>query len=336
MSGIQEESVFGFDGLSMAETHHIEAVKELIKGFLENVEFDRSRSPPKSPPLEFVVWVYFRNLNLGEEIERAVHKVILLSVTLTNHSYASLPFENKVLCAIQFVFMFLVDDIAPVFMEELRFFCQNFVLNKGHQHPLLHHFDRHLRYLSRFYGPYCHSTIVKSLFDYVNGRIIENEMEQSNFRFSPTTRLMPMFLRTKVGAAEILTALLWPQAIFPEEIYLMQYFPALKELVLFTDFTNDILSYYKEFIINEEKGNFVANLAEAHEVSHLQILKHLSNYTPQVLHSVYKMFSNNHMLLEPVQDFVNGWIALCTAQPRYHLVELFADENYLPPYDDDS
>lgn len=155
-------------------------------------------------------------------------------------------------------------------------------MNNGHKHPLLANFDTHLRYLSRYYGPYCHSTIIKSLFDYVNGRIIEHEMEESGFNFPPTARLMPMFLRTKVGAAEILVSMMWPKAIFPEETYLMQYFPVIEELVLFIDFTNDILSYYKEFVIRQEKGNFVANFAETHDMTHLDVLRHLVAYAPQV------------------------------------------------------
>jgi hypothetical protein len=107
-------------------------------------------------------------------------------------------------------------------------------------------------------------------------------MEESGFDFPPTARLMPMFLRTKVGAAEILVSMMWPNAIFPEETYLMQYFPVIEELVLFIDFTNDILSYYKEFVIRQEKGNFVANFADTHDMSHLDVLKHLVAYAPQV------------------------------------------------------
>lgn len=91
-----------------------------------------------------------------------------------------------------------------------------------------------------------------------------------------------MFLRTKVGAAEILVSMMFPKAVFPEEAYLMQYFPAMHDLVLWIDFTNDILSYYKEFVIREERGNFVANFAETHDMSHLDVLRHLVGYAPQV------------------------------------------------------
>ncbi|KGO75161.1 Trichodiene synthase [Penicillium italicum] len=336
MAPIEAESTFAYHGLETKGVAHADVVKSLIKQFLESVRFDRSLPFIKDRELESAVWTYFKSLNMGAKTEASVHKALKLSVTLTHQAYTNLPFENKVLCAVQILYMFLVDDIAEHFMDDLRCFCQNFVLNNPHNHPLLANFDTHLRYLSRYYGPYCHSTIIKCLFDYVNGRIIENEMEEKDFTFPPSARLMPMFLRTKVGAAEILVSMMFPKAVFPEEAYLMQYFPAMHDLVLWIDFTNDILSYYKEFVIREEKGNFVANFAETHEMSHLDVLRHLVGYAPQVLDSAYRMLGGKKELLLPVHTFVNGWIMLCTAHRRYHLVELFEDEGYLLPYDEDA
>ncbi|KAJ5792853.1 uncharacterized protein N7503_008831 [Penicillium pulvis] len=336
MSPVRAESTFAYHGLDTGESTDTDVVKSLIRNFLEKVNFDRSMPLIKDLELEEAVWTYFKSQNLGQETEKAVRGVLKLSVTLTLQAYTSLHFENKVLCAIQFLYMFLVDDIAPSFLEELRFFCQNFTLNNDHRQPLLNGFDKHLRYLGRYYGPYCHSTIIKSAFDYVNGRIIEHEMEQSNFKFSSKTRLMPMFLRTKVGAAEILNSLLWPKALYPEDKYLIQFFPVVQELVLFTDFTNDILSYYKEFVIKQEKGNFVANFSETHGMSHLDVLRQLTTYTPQVVGSVFELLEGKEQMRETVQNFINGWIILCTSHRRYHLVELFAEEGYLPPYSDDS
>ncbi|KAI2786537.1 hypothetical protein POX_g08923 [Penicillium oxalicum] len=334
MSSVRPESAFVYHGLDTGESTDKDVIKSLIKSFLEGVDFDRHAPLVKDSELEVAVWAYFKSQNLGPKIEKAVHRVLKLSVTLTLNAYKSLPFENKVLCAIQFLYMFLVDDIALSFLDELRSFCQNFALNNDHHHPLLNGFDKHLRYLGRFYGPYCHSTIIKSAFDYVNGRIIEYEMEQSDFKFSAKTRLMPMFLRTKVGAAEILISLLWPKASYPEQENLIRFFPVVQELVLFTDFTNDILSYYKEFIIEQETGNFVANFSETHGLSHLDVLKHLTSYAPQVVHSVYEILGSREDMKRVVRDYINGWILLCTSHRRYHLFELFEDEGYLPPYCD--
>lgn len=56
----------------------------------------------------------------------------------------------------------------------------------------------------------------------------------------------------------------------------------------------------------------------------------------QLLKSVHSMLDRNEDLLGTVKNFVTGWIMLCTAHRRYHLVELFEDEQYLPPYDEDA
>ncbi|KAF7715295.1 Trichodiene synthase [Penicillium ucsense] len=334
MSDIHPESAFAYHGLDTGQTSDRDVIKSLIKSFLEDVNFDRHGPLVIDAELEAAVWAYFKSQNLGQKVDEAVRSVLKLSVTLTINAYQSLPFENKVLCAIQFLYMFLVDDIAISFIEELRSFCQNFTLNNDHHQPLLNGFDKHLRYLGRFYGPYCHSTIIKSTFDYVNGRIIEHEMEKAQFKFSAETRLMPMFLRTKVGAAEILISLLWPKAAYPEREHLIRFFPVVQELIIFTDFTNDILSYYKEFVIDQETGNFVANFSETHGMSHVDVLKHLTKYTPKVLRSVHEILRDRHDMQKIIKDYINGWIVLCTSHRRYRLVELFADEGYLPSYCD--
>ncbi|GAB1215637.1 hypothetical protein ATERTT37_004829 [Aspergillus terreus] len=341
MATLQGESTIGYHGLETqtpdaAKIAQIEQVKITIKKFLDDIQFDRSTPFIKDRGLEAAVWDYFLSLSMGQDIESKVHKRLKLSVTLIHQAYTSLPFDIKVACSAQVLYMFLVDDIAEDFIGDLQIFNQNFVLNKGHQHPLLHHFDIHLRALSRYYGPYCHSAILKSVFDYINGRIIEHKMKYSSFRFPTDSRLMPMFLRTKVGGAEILIHMLWPKKLFPEEQTVMRYFPAIAELVLFIDFTNDILSYYKEFVLDDEKGNFVSNFAITHHMQHSDVLRNLSAYTPEVLHCAYGMLEDHQDLRKSVAQFVQGWVMLCTAHRRYHLVELFQEEQYLPPYDEDS
>ncbi|KAE8384121.1 terpenoid synthase [Aspergillus alliaceus] len=341
MATVSAESLFAYHGLETktpeaAKPAHLEQVKLIIKEFLHAIQFNRNTPFIKDHDLEAAVQNYFLGLCMGEHIEKKVQKTVKLSVTLIHQAYTSLPFEIKVACSAQVLYMFLVDDIAEEFMEDLETFSQNFVLNKNHQHPLLNHFDSHLRCLSHYYGPYCHSAILKSVFDYINGRIIEHKMERSSFVFPADSRLMPMFLRTKVGGAEILVHMLWPKTLFPEEYSVIQYFPIVAELVMFIDFTNDILSYYKESILDNEKRNFVSNFAVTHHLQELDVLRYLATYTPQVLASVYGMLKDHQELRKLVAQFVEGWVMLGTAHRRYHLVELFQDDQYLPSYDEDS
>lgn len=56
----------------------------------------------------------------------------------------------------------------------------------------------------------------------------------------------------------------------------------------------------------------------------------------KLVHGVYRMLEGDEELLPPVRNFVSGLIMLFSSHRRYHLVELFADEQYLAPYDEDS
>ncbi|KGO63618.1 Trichodiene synthase [Penicillium italicum] len=314
----------------------IDQIKSLIRTFLEDIGFDRSIHVIKDHEMTTAVWQYFKGLELGEKTEKSVQQTLHPSVNLAYHGYTTLPFQVRVLGAIQFLYMFLVDDVAEEFIEDLQAFGQNFALNQHHKHPILIGLDSHLRNLSHYYGPYCHSVMIKGTLDYINGRLIEHKIRQSNFKFSSDSRLMPMFLRTKVGGAEIMIHFLYPNSVFPEEEYVMQYFPITLELMLFIDFTNDVLSYYKEFCLGNETGNFVANFADTYHVQHLDVLRYLTSYTPGVTKSAYKQLRDSPSLLALIKNFTQGMIMLFTAHRRYHLVELFADEQYLPPYDEDA
>lgn len=119
------ETTFAYHGLKTAQPTHTETVKSLIRDFLDDIQFDRNLPFIKDHDLEAAVWTYFKSLNMGKKLESSVQDVLKLSVTYTHQAYTQLPFENRVLCTIQNLYMFLVDDITDDdFMDELRCFSQ--------------------------------------------------------------------------------------------------------------------------------------------------------------------------------------------------------------------
>lgn len=119
------ETTFAYHGLPTSpEMAQTEQVKFLIKTFLEGIQFDRTTPFLKDHELERAVWEYFQRQDLNDKSMAAVRRTLKLSVTLTHQAYTTHPFEIKVLCAAQFLYMFLVDDIAEEFMEELQSFGQ--------------------------------------------------------------------------------------------------------------------------------------------------------------------------------------------------------------------
>jgi hypothetical protein len=130
------------------------------------------------------------------------------------------------------------------------------------------------------------SAIVKNSLEYVAGRVVEHQMLASQFQFSPATKMVPVFLRPKVGGSEIMSHMVFDYSRFPEEQYLLQYLPAIPAMMHFADYINDILSYYKEFVIANEKYNFVDNFAKSQGLSHIQVLCSLAEHAAEV--SIFK------------------------------------------------
>ena len=99
-------------------------VKPLIRTFLEDIGFDRSIRVVKDDEMKDAVLRYFRSLDGGEEIEKSIQNTLHASLNYAYHGYTGLPFQVRVLVAIQFVYMFIVDDVAEEFMEDLQAFGQ--------------------------------------------------------------------------------------------------------------------------------------------------------------------------------------------------------------------
>lgn len=129
MATLQGESTIGYHGLETqtpdaAKSAQIEQVQIIIKKFLDDIQFDRSTPFIKNRDLEVAVWDYFSNLFMGQDIERKVQKRLKISVTSIHQAYTSLPFDIKVASSAHVLYMFLVDDIAEEFIEDLQIFNQ--------------------------------------------------------------------------------------------------------------------------------------------------------------------------------------------------------------------
>ncbi|KAJ5188189.1 Trichodiene synthase [Penicillium cf. griseofulvum] len=316
---------------------HSAIVKQTIKQMLDKVGFEPHSVPfTVDKELELFLREDLLKLNLDATSFKQAEKGLVFSVSWAHQAWTCLARDVKAVVAKQLLYIFLIDDFAEDFMEDLMRFGERFIVHAPHNSPILQAFDNHLRTLGTWYGPYSVTAIVKNSLEYVTGRVVEHQMLASQFHFSPAMKLVPVFLRPKVGGSEIMSHMVFDQARFPEDQYLLQYLPAIPAMMQFADYTNDILSYYKEFVIADEKFNFVDNFAKSHGLSHIQVLCSLAEHATEVQASGRQLVSHDPKLLEVYDQWIRGYIHFFTAHRRYHLVELFASEDYLPPYHEDS
>lgn len=135
MDPVLAESKLAYHGLQMKSTDtdgtgvnpgraQTDQIKPLLKTFLEDIDFDRSIRVTNDHEMRSAVWQYFKSLDLAEKTERSVERSLDPSVNFACHGFTTLPFQVRVLCAIQFLYMFLLDDVAEEFIEELQAFGQ--------------------------------------------------------------------------------------------------------------------------------------------------------------------------------------------------------------------
>lgn len=162
--------------------------------------------------------------------------------------------------------------------------------------------------------------VIKTTIEFVEGTNVENDFNE----FVPIdARRFPRYLRVKTGFAETYAHAIFPNATFPEDQYRKLYLPALPVLCDIIDFTNDILSFYKETIRGTERINYICNVAKSTGRTALQCLSDTSDAIEKSVAEMRLILKPHPALLAHANDYLAayiGWHLTCTS--RYHLDEV--------------
>ena len=162
--------------------------------------------------------------------------------------------------------------------------------------------------------------VIKTTIEFVEGTNVENDFNE----FVPVDALrFPRYLRTKTGFAETYAHAIFPNDTFPEEKYRKLYLPALPALCDIIDFTNDILSFYKETIRSTERINYICNVAKSTGRTALQCLYDTSDAIENRVAEMRRILKPHPALLAHANDYLAAYIGwhICTTS-RYHLNEV--------------
>ena len=162
--------------------------------------------------------------------------------------------------------------------------------------------------------------VIKTTIEFVEGTNVENDFNE----FVPTDAIrFPRYLRIKTGFAETYAHAIFPNDTFPEEQYRKFYLPALPPLCDIIDFTNDILSFYKETIRGTERINYICNVAKSTGRSALQCLQDTIDAVENRVAEMRRILKPHPTLLAHANDYLAAYIGwhICTTS-RYHLNEV--------------
>lgn len=295
----------------------------LISDFLEGIEFslpetalDYSLEEPVASHFLSQPW---DELVRQKAIKRAKYASVGLGVV-----YAHVPREQKIAYGIFSTYMFLIDDCDIELIPGLDEFGTRLIQGKPQESPVLKSMVTFLDVMSQYFGPYARAMISKSIVEFIGSRLIENRYHKLMNIPCVGAISFPQYFRQRAGIPEPYAQFVFPQQLYPEEIFLETYLPILADIADFIGHANDILSFYKETIVGDEEMNYICNFARASQISVLDSLRLTSDKAVHCVKNIRAFLYQAKCLriLNLTEHFIQAYVGQHVAEMRYKLSDL--------------
>ncbi|GKZ73714.1 terpene cyclase [Aspergillus niger] len=305
--------------ISPASTISKRDYEEVVNGFLRDISF-------RPPEVKFDVGLKTRVVSRLESYGISRRFIALIEpciTTATKISSCSYPFTSpEVLEAIALyaTYVISIDDITNEILPDLECYGSQLALGQSQRHELLRGFTRFLGDQPRVFGAFGGDMIIKGTMEFIASAVIEQN--QDAFQLSRDSSDYLIYFRAKTGVAEPFAFFCFPEDINPEDRDLQKYVSAIPSIMLFLGYVNDLLSFYKEELKEEDSPGFVQSYAKVHDSTALHALQQLRHETIKEVRKIRRMLSNDVQMAERINQFIYGYIFyhLCTG--RYRLTEL--------------
>jgi hypothetical protein len=192
------------------------------------------------------------------------------------------------------------------------------------KHTVLQSFVEFLLELRTHLGPYAAATLLKATVEFFNGLLLERG-HNHDLRVPLGATAFPSYLRTVTGFAEPFAHFVFCQTKFPEARYLHRYLGCVPDLIAYINYTNDVISFYKESIVGEERVNYICNVAKTRGIGQSEALRVVSREVCDTVKSIRLALREEPEMTEVVEDFFRSYVLFHLNQPRYQLMEVVAD-----------
>jgi hypothetical protein len=224
--------------------------KNVLYNLIETLQIDQLKSCLPQPVTSEIL-EYFSGLNLTTEEKRRVSILARFSSNIANRSYPRHPNEIRAVIGAYTAFMTLIDDYCPYMNQRILDFSYNLLNRQPQQHCLFQGTQRILYSLYNYFGKYTCQMIHKCTMDFFGGTFLEFYKDHI---IPPREALhFPDYIRYKTGISEVYSHFLFNEWEFPESEYLAVYLPVIPEIRIFFDAGNDVVSFYKENIVGNDR-----------------------------------------------------------------------------------
>ncbi|KAN0067520.1 Isoprenoid synthase domain containing protein [Elaphomyces granulatus] len=211
-----------------------------------------------------------------------------------------------------------VEDLGDICVEEIRNFRENLLLGRP-QLPLLQSCTALPSLFDQYYDRFSSDKITTGLINFMGSCVLE--FERTDFGALESSPKFPNYFRLMTGLAEPYTFfLLQKEFSTPDTFKLL--IQAAPDIMDFTDHLNDLLSFYKESIVSDDRNNFVYQQAMAQRISVHEVLRNLARQIMGYIDNIKRTMSTNPDLSKFADEYIRGFIGFHMDASRYRLSEL--------------
>ncbi|EXJ70259.1 uncharacterized protein A1O5_06327 [Cladophialophora psammophila CBS 110553] len=311
---------------------------KILRNFFRNIGFDLQQyEDPYPQELDQIARNRIMSWNLDDKRTAHCFKLLPTVASGTQKQYAQASIEVKTFITLYTICLFYIDDLVvkepEKILPELQKLCKPVTSARPKSdstcsEPCLLLWselvasEAHLHY-----GPYATGAIQKGFVEFLMGSIIEarfpHGLQEDPFSCIPSTAAH--FLRDKAGSGEVYAHFMFPTHLVPEDKYLGKYFVCVRDMMDWIDFTNDILSFYKENVdlhVGVEENTYIQNRARCEGKTPLEVLRNLCNEVVKLTESIRRGLKGEKVLEDIWENYLNGYILFHACDQRYRLREL--------------
>ncbi|KAL4723468.1 hypothetical protein ACLX1H_009103 [Fusarium chlamydosporum] len=220
--------------------------------------------------------------------------------------------------------MFSIDDLGRKFPDALRAVRTKIMLREPQGNKQIEDFLNMAFQMEEWLDTFAVDMVFKGQLEFLSANLVENENGDQLCPHKSTPYFLRNYFRLKSGISEPYAFFIWPADVIAQAgNHCCTPLAVMPDLMTWIDDTNDVMSFYKESIIGNERNNCVSIDARAIGKTPLESVK---DYVESAMESLIRILEfakvQQPEVRKKLQEFINGYITFHYNYPRYRLKEL--------------
>ncbi|VDB87317.1 unnamed protein product [Peniophora sp. CBMAI 1063] len=290
-----------------------DAILQIAAAFIRSLGY----SPPPStrdPILKDAAIKELTSWDLGESLEDVL-KYLDVGLGAAELFYPSHEFDMKLIMAISTACLTWVDSVAQSIVNALAEFQRRFYSRLPQLNPVLDRYATYMLKLYDHYEEYVAGAMIMSCCAYMDVNCLEVRAVTKELPAKMDAKLWPYYVRNLSGVSVFYSFACFPKKNHPD---LVNYIQAIPEMLIFTNFLNDVLSYYKEDM-DGEQTNYCQMMSQVSGRSPIEVLEDVSRETVAVAKRAEQILKDSPAALKAFKEYQQGYIRFHLDVGRYRL-----------------